>query len=188
MAVHVQSLLSTYSSPDGPPHQNRLCLHCTTTSLDRTLPLLIAVQWSMNYVDALHLSEFQIHTSAISRSTGHPEYIYNVSRRFQLRSTTPNPILLLAHPLLFEPPWGPPEPRPPPGPTVAVWGAWEERVGARASWAGPTLASRPATPAWAFVAEVGGGTGREGKREGRREGGEGEENGKGEWKRGTGRR
>ena len=52
---------------------------------------------------------------------------------------------------------------------------------ARASWAGPTLASRPATPAWAFMAEVGGGgTGREGKREGRREGGEGEENGKGE--------
>ena len=53
--------------------------------------------------------------------------------------------------------------------------------GARASWAGPTLVSRPATPAWEFMAEVGGrGTGREGKREGRREGGEGEENGKGE--------
>ena len=49
---------------------------------------------------------------------------------------------------------------------------------------GPTLAPRPATPAWAFVAEVGGGTGRE-------KGGEGGEEregrrGKGEQKRGTG--
>ena len=30
---------------------------------------------------------------------------------------------------------------------MAVWGVWEERVGARASRAGPTLASSPATPA-----------------------------------------
>ena len=30
---------------------------------------------------------------------------------------------------------------------MAFWGVWEERVGARASRAGPTVASRPATPA-----------------------------------------
>ena len=53
-------------------------------------------------------------------------------------------------------------------------------LGLRRAGRGPTLASRLATSAWAFMAEVGGGgTGREGKRDGR-EGGKGEENGKGE--------
>ena len=42
---------------------------------------------------------------------------------------------------------GPPGTTPPLGPMVAIWGVWEERVGVRASRAGPTLAFRPANPA-----------------------------------------
>ena len=174
---------------------------------------MTAVQWSMNYVDALHLPEFQVAilftlfieelllqpewgaswittfsyqadgaqmcTSAMSRSTLNTSTMYHATFSF------PPPHLKLAHPPLLEPLWGPPEPRPPPGPHSGHLGAWEW-VGTQVSWAGLTLASRPATLAWAFMTEVGGGAGREGRREGRREGGEGEENGKG--KRGTGRR
>ena len=105
MTVHVQFQLSTCSSQDGPPHRKHHYLLCTTTSLERTPLLLIAVQWSMDYADALHRPEFHV-VIQVTLSVGellgrwpldgykryieiHPEYVYSVSRRFQIHSATP---------------------------------------------------------------------------------------------------